>query len=530
VHVPPPRPRTKSPRAFLGCFFTIFLLAGLGFLVPFFLLPVWDVVVSRDWRKVPCRILESRVDSRRGDKGSTTYAVRVRYEYPLGDRTYQGDRYSFLGDLYSSGYDGKAAVVRRLKPGTQTFCYVHPRRPELAVLDREFQTEFLFGLIPMVFVGVGAVGLFFTLRRRPPSAIRLAVPSASPAPGIRTLSPGNRRAGKFGCLLFVALFWNGITGVFAYQAYFGKEDGCLKVFVLPFIAVGLLIVGACVHAFLQMFNPRPLLRIQPGEARLGDALQVSWETSGRLDRVEDWELLLEATEEASYRRGTKTRTDKAPIYGLRLAGGKGALDLERGRVEAKIPPTAMHGFEFPSNKLRWKLHMKVSIPRWPDVDDDYPFQVHPQKLEADLGMAAEAAASSVPFEPGPEGGWELRLRREPAVYFPGERVEGELVWSFPSAGQTLHVRLIVTTSGRGSQDETAFAEETVPAARGRGSKRFSLKLPEGPYSFSGKLISLIWAVEASTEAGGATVRKGIVVSPTGEEIRPEPGPEAPASG
>ena len=45
-----------------------------------------------------------------------------------------------------------------------------------------------------------------------------------------------------------------------------------------------------------------------------------------------------------------------------------------------------------------------------------------------------------------------------------------------------------------------------------------LEEPEAPHSFSGALISLIWAVELLVEPGGLSERIEITVSPTGEEI------------
>jgi hypothetical protein len=51
-----------------------------------------------------------------------------------------------------------------------------------------------------------------------------------------------------------------------------------------------------------------------------------------------------------------------------------------------------------------------------------------------------------------------------------------------------------------------------------GSDPFSFTLPPGPYSFSGRLISLIWALELTCTPSHETVRKEIVVSPTGREI------------
>jgi hypothetical protein len=52
-----------------------------------------------------------------------------------------------------------------------------------------------------------------------------------------------------------------------------------------------------------------------------------------------------------------------------------------------------------------------------------------------------------------------------------------------------------------------------------GEQRVSLRAPSGPYSFSGRLISLLWALEAVAEPGGEVARREIVLSPSGEEVR-----------
>jgi len=55
-------------------------------------------------------------------------------------------------------------------------------------------------------------------------------------------------------------------------------------------------------------------------------------------------------------------------------------------------------------------------------------------------------------------------------------------------------------------------------------REFRFRLPEGPYSFSGKLISLLWAIEVVASPGDMAGRAGIVVSPSGREVvigRPE---------
>lgn len=47
---------------------------------------------------------------------------------------------------------------------------------------------------------------------------------------------------------------------------------------------------------------------------------------------------------------------------------------------------------------------------------------------------------------------------------------------------------------------------------------FRFRLPAGPYSFEGKLITLAWALEAVI-AGAVLGRLEITVSPTGEPVR-----------
>src|ERR1043166_4380135 len=46
-----------------------------------------------------------------------------------------------------------------------------------------------------------------------------------------------------------------------------------------------------------------------------------------------------------------------------------------------------------------------------------------------------------------------------------------------------------------------------------------LRLPESPYSFSGKLISLVWALELVAEPSKEVIRREFVLAPGGEEVR-----------
>jgi len=114
------------------------------------------------------------------------------------------------------------------------------------------------------------------------------------------------------------------------------------------------------------------------------------------------------------------------------------------------------------------------------------------------------------------------------AYRPGEEMSGAVLWVIegeeggPGSGappvETAEVRLIWFTRGRGDRDSGIVAARDLPGPQATDRRRFSFTVPVGPYSVSGKLVSLIWAIEAVLEPGSRAARTEITVSPTGREI------------
>jgi hypothetical protein len=99
---------------------------------------------------------------------------------------------------------------------------------------------------------------------------------------------------------------------------------------------------------------------------------------------------------------------------------------------------------------------------------------------------------------------------------PAETVRGTITWRLDSDPRKLELRLFWYTRGKGDQDVEVVDNLSVDGAIGR--QDFSFLLPQRPYSFSGKLISLVWALEFVSEQPEETCRFEFVMSPTGEEI------------
>lgn len=114
------------------------------------------------------------------------------------------------------------------------------------------------------------------------------------------------------------------------------------------------------------------------------------------------------------------------------------------------------------------------------------------------------------------------LRIEPTdgrtAFTPGQPLSGQASWRVERAPASAELRLFWYTSGKGTQDVGVVDTVVFAAPRADDRRDFTLVLPPEPYSFSGKLISLSWALELIVEPGSHVERRELVLSPTGREV------------
>lgn len=115
---------------------------------------------------------------------------------------------------------------------------------------------------------------------------------------------------------------------------------------------------------------------------------------------------------------------------------------------------------------------------------------------------------------------------EPRTAFrPGETVEGTASWSFTEPPELVELRLFWWTEGRGDRDVEVVETVPFPAPAAQERRSFRVTLPAGPWSFHGKLISLLWGLEVVVEPGYRPGLREITVSPSGEPVVLHPGAE-----
>lgn len=113
-----------------------------------------------------------------------------------------------------------------------------------------------------------------------------------------------------------------------------------------------------------------------------------------------------------------------------------------------------------------------------------------------------------------------RLHIEPrdarTSYLPGEVLSGTIAWALDAAVPFVELQLRWTTSGKGKEDSELVASMRIDAPPQEGAREFQFRLPDSPYSFQGKLVSLAWSLHLT--AGQSHTSRDVSISPSGEMI------------
>jgi len=112
----------------------------------------------------------------------------------------------------------------------------------------------------------------------------------------------------------------------------------------------------------------------------------------------------------------------------------------------------------------------------------------------------------------------IHLNDNKTTFFPGDEISGAVSWYLDSSPKALDLRLFWYTEGIGIPDTGIVDVVRFDNPEQEGRREFRFVLPNGPYSFSGELITLKWALELVLEPSRQVGRVDIVMSPTGGEI------------
>ncbi|MCB0376714.1 MAG: hypothetical protein KDD04_12415, partial [Sinomicrobium sp.] len=175
---------------------------------------------------------------------------------------------------------------------------------------------------------------------------------------------------KFIGLFIFTIIWDGVVLIL-----FKQDAPVWFKGVFGFFAV--IITFAFGHSFLSLFNPRPVLQVSSKHARLGGSVNLNWKMRGQVQKIESFTITLIGQEEATYRRGTDTYTDRAVFHQQVMAEYLHGHIPPMGTCAIKIPRVSMHTWKSQNNKILWLIKVNGKIRKWPDINEEYEIMVLP---------------------------------------------------------------------------------------------------------------------------------------------------------
>ncbi|MGI9590164.1 MAG: hypothetical protein ACR2P8_02255 [Myxococcota bacterium] len=104
------------------------------------------------------------------------------------------------------------------------------------------------------------------------------------------------------------------------------------------------------------------------------------------------------------------------------------------------------------------------------------------------------------------------------AFAPGETRSDTLQWLADAPPGSVELRLLWYTEGRGDQDVGVARTLRVESPAAVGSAPFEFEAPTGPYSCTGRLLLIRWALEATLERGDDVARVELVLAPGGRAV------------
>ncbi|MCP5096728.1 MAG: hypothetical protein GY943_14340 [Chloroflexi bacterium] len=185
-----------------------------------------------------------------------------------------------------------------------------------------------------------------------------------------------------GCLIWFGLFWTGFSLIFVVFGFAdGSWGGAIIGGLFALVGLGLTIYGG-LGWFARYRLGKPTITFSNSTLRVGETFSVTYDhTIKSATQIDTFTAQLLFREIATYQQGTNTRTvtHNHEIEAEELPGGR----FQSGHFlnetfQWQIPADGMHTLDVRRNKLKWIVKFELSIPKLPNVVEEYELTVLPE--------------------------------------------------------------------------------------------------------------------------------------------------------
>ncbi len=113
---------------------------------------------------------------------------------------------------------------------------------------------------------------------------------------------------------------------------------------------------------------------------------------------------------------------------------------------------------------------------------------------------------------------QLHFPAQRTAFEPGESIPLTVEWTLNPGETAVEMRLVWQTSGKGGTDGEVANTWRFDNPALRESRVVEIELPNSPYSFSGKLVSLRWAFELISQPSEESTRIDLTIAPGRREV------------
>lgn len=121
----------------------------------------------------------------------------------------------------------------------------------------------------------------------------------------------------------------------------------------------------------------------------------------------------------------------------------------------------------------------------------------------------------------------IELANPTAAFEPGDECVGKVSWEGSEVPQSAELRLIWKMESEGPEDYGLALTQSFDHPHAREARGFRLTLPEGPYSFKGRIIELTWYLELVVKPYKNVARASLIIAPGGQPLELEQRSEKP---